>query len=372
MREPDALDDAVARADLFRSRQAAFGPARHPEALRFAASVVTRDGRRLARRRGRRPAAARHPAVVVRRRRPDRALQSAPSTAWRAPPVTLTCSESAFHRFSPVPTVTLDSSEPTETPWESASSGSARSTTSCPSSRWSSGTSPGARRVAWTAPGPRSWSAWRASGPGASTSPPASLARSDTLEELYRDVGLDADDPQRGGVERRQADALRAALAGGRRRTPTTTSSCTCPATCCSAAGPRSSGRPTAPRCASSASCATSATAQRQAQRFADLMTVMPGGVAVLDPAGRIVAANPGLCALLGAPAERLRGMAVVALAAEPPIGGLPELAAARCRPAPSTATASTPRRCCGPTAPPSGASWTWRARPPRTAARSG
>ena len=41
MREPDALDDAVARADLLRSRQAAFGPARDPRALRFAASVVT-------------------------------------------------------------------------------------------------------------------------------------------------------------------------------------------------------------------------------------------------------------------------------------------------------------------------------------------
>ncbi len=64
--------------------------------------------------------------------------------------------------------------------------------------------------------------------------------------------------------------------------------------------------------------------AQRHAQRFADLMTVMPGGVAVLDAAGRIVSANPGLCALLGAPAERLRGMAAVALAAEPPIGGHP------------------------------------------------
>jgi len=41
VREPDALDDAVARADLFRSRQAAFGAGRDPEALRFAASVVT-------------------------------------------------------------------------------------------------------------------------------------------------------------------------------------------------------------------------------------------------------------------------------------------------------------------------------------------
>jgi len=64
--------------------------------------------------------------------------------------------------------------------------------------------------------------------------------------------------------------------------------------------------------------------AQRGAQRFADLMTVMPGGVAVLDAAGRIVATNPGLCALLGAPAERLRGMAVVALAVEPPVEGRP------------------------------------------------
>ncbi len=44
------------------------------------------------------------------------------------------------------------------------------------------------------------------------------LARSDTLEELYRDVGIDADDPQRGGVERRQAAALRAALAAGAAR----------------------------------------------------------------------------------------------------------------------------------------------------------
>jgi PAS domain S-box-containing protein len=50
----------------------------------------------------------------------------------------------------------------------------------------------------------------------------------------------------------------------------------------------------------------------------------MPGGVAVLDPAGRIVSANPGLSALLGARVEQLRGMAAVALAAEPPIGRHP------------------------------------------------
>ena len=54
----------------------------------------------------------------------------------------------------------------------------------------------------------------------------------------------------------------------------------------------------------------------------------MPAGVAIVDPAGRR-AANPGLCALLDAPAEQLRGMAAVALAAEPPIGQAAELAAA-------------------------------------------
>ena len=75
---------------------------------------------------------------------------------------------------------------------------------------------PGARRGAWTAPGPRSWSAWRGSGTGASTSATGRLRRSDTFEELYRDVGLDADDPQRGGVGARSRPTRCAtALAAG-------------------------------------------------------------------------------------------------------------------------------------------------------------
>ena len=87
--------------------------------------------------------------------------------------------------------------------------------------------------------------------------------------------------------------------------------------------------------------------AQRQAQRFADLMAVMPGGVAVLDPAGRIVVANPGLCALLGARAEQLRGMSDGRHWPPSRRRAGSRAGCGRCRPAPSTATASTRRRCC-------------------------
>ena len=143
------------------------------------------------------------------------------------------------------------------------------------------------------------------------------------MEELYRDVGLDADDPQRGGVERRQADALRAALAAGTPR-PDDHVELHLPGdvllSCRAEIEWSADGTPL--RVVGVVRDVSDA--QRQAQRFADLMTVMPVGVAVLDPAGRIVSANPGLCALLGARAEQLRGMSAVALAAEPPMGGLP------------------------------------------------
>ena len=153
--------------------------------------------------------------------------------------------------------------------------------------------------------------------------------------------------PQRGGVERRQADALRAALAAGAPR-PDDHVELHLPGDVrlvlpgrgrvCGRRHPGARRRRRPRR---------RATAQRQAQRFADLMAVMPGGVAVLDPAGRIVSANPGLCALLGAPAEQLRGMA--ARSRWPPSRRRAGSRAGcgRCRPAPSTATASRPRRCC-------------------------
>ncbi|MHA6617282.1 putative bifunctional diguanylate cyclase/phosphodiesterase [Pseudonocardia sp. DLS-67] len=56
---------------------------------------------------------------------------------------------------------------------------------------------------------------------------------------------------------------------------------------------------------------------ERAGRRFADLMALVPGGVALLDPAGRVVDANGGMCALLDVPLERLRGTAATALSAD-------------------------------------------------------
>jgi PAS domain S-box-containing protein len=56
---------------------------------------------------------------------------------------------------------------------------------------------------------------------------------------------------------------------------------------------------------------------ERSARRFADLMALVPVGVALLDPAGRVVDANGGMCALLDVPLERLRGTAATALSAD-------------------------------------------------------
>jgi diguanylate cyclase (GGDEF)-like protein len=62
---------------------------------------------------------------------------------------------------------------------------------------------------------------------------------------------------------------------------------------------------------------------ERSGRRFADLMALVPGGVALLDPAGRVVDANGGMCALLDVPLERLRGTAATALSADDPsVGG--------------------------------------------------
>jgi diguanylate cyclase (GGDEF)-like protein/PAS domain S-box-containing protein len=67
---------------------------------------------------------------------------------------------------------------------------------------------------------------------------------------------------------------------------------------------------------------------ERSGRRFADLMALVPGGVALLDPAGRVVDANGGMCTLLDVPLERLRGTAATALSADDASAGgaaLPE-----------------------------------------------
>ena len=209
MREPDALDDAVARADLFRSRQAAFGPARDPESLRFAASVITAmaDGARAGVVDVPLPES---PAVVCDRA--GRIVRSNPAFHRLAGAA---CDADLFGmrlsqilsgpdrdarllrtdgntvgvgvvRFSP-----LDGELAVVALVER---GGPRSTEGRVDRTWAAELERLARLG--------TWSLDLATG---------ALARSDTLEELYRDVGLDPAN----GVEHRQADALRAALAAG-------------------------------------------------------------------------------------------------------------------------------------------------------------
>ena len=256
MREPDALDDAVARADLFRSRQAAFGAARDPEALRFAASVVTRDVHGVAQ--ALRSAICRSPnrPRSCATTRTGSCAPTPPSTAWRAPAGDADLFGMRLSQILSGPdrdarllrtdgnTVGVGVVRFGPLDGELAvvalvERGEPRSTEGRVDRTWAAEL----ERLA------RAGDLELRPGDGV-------LARSDTLEELYRDVGLDADDPHGAA-----SSAGRPTRCGRRwpraRRTPTTTSSCTCPATCCCPAGRRSNARPTARRCASSASCAT-------------------------------------------------------------------------------------------------------------------
>jgi diguanylate cyclase (GGDEF)-like protein/PAS domain S-box-containing protein len=65
---------------------------------------------------------------------------------------------------------------------------------------------------------------------------------------------------------------------------------------------------------------------ERSSRRFADLMALVPGGVALLDPAGRVLDANAGMCTLLDVSLERLRGTAATALSADDTAAGGSEL----------------------------------------------
>ena len=320
MREPDALDDAVARADLFRSRQAAFGPARHPEALRFAASVVSAMSSAS-------PSAAVGnlplpdvPAVVCDHA--DRIVRS--NAAFHRLAGAAGDADLFGMRLSQILTGSDRDARLLRTDGNTVGVGVVRfgplddglavialvERNACAEGRVDRAWAAELERLARVG----TWSFDLATGV---------LARSDTLEELYRDVGLDADDPQRGGVERRQAQTLRAALAAGATHPDDHAELHLAGDVRLSCRAEVEVTADGAPQRVVGVVRDVSATS-RHAQRFADLMAVMPGGVVVLDPAGRIVSTNPGLCALLGAPAERLRGMAARVLAAEPPTGGRP------------------------------------------------
>jgi diguanylate cyclase (GGDEF)-like protein/PAS domain S-box-containing protein len=317
VREPDALDDAVARADLFRSRQAAFGPAHHPEAIHFAETVAR--------------------AVAVPSRGPVGAFPL-PDTA------AVVCDGSgrivrtnpAFHRTAgaagdadlfgmrlsqiltgPDSDARLLRADGRRVGVAVVRFGPLVDELSVVAlvERDEPGSTEGRVDRTWAAELERlarvgTWSLDLATGV---------VARSETLEELYRASGVDPT----ADVERRQIDALWTALRAG-------------------AANPDDHFELRLPgdvllSCRAEVDRASDGTPVRIVgvvrdvtpthfgmQRFADLMKLMPDGVAVLDAAGRIVEVNPGLCALLGAYADQLRGMSAAALAAELPIGGLP------------------------------------------------
>lgn len=324
MREPDALDDAVVRADLYRSRQAAFGPARHPEAVRFAESVARAVGDG-----SRRPAVGELP------------LPAAPAVVCD-PVGRIVASNPAFHRMagavgdadlfgmrlSQILTGPASDVRLLRADGKTVKVGVVRfgpladelSVVALVERDEPPGSTEGRVDRTWAAELERlarvgTWSLDLATGV---------VARSDTLDELYRATGVtDAELDPAGGVERRQAEALCAALRAGvvdpddhaeLRLAGDVLLSCR--------AEVERADDGAAVRIVGVVRDVTAT--HRGLQRFADLMALLPDGVAVLDPAGRIVEVNPGLCALLGASAEQLRGISVLTLAAEPPIGGLP------------------------------------------------
>ncbi|HEY0816707.1 MAG TPA: bifunctional diguanylate cyclase/phosphodiesterase [Pseudonocardia sp.] len=318
MREPDALDDAVARADLFRSRQAAFGSAHHPEAMAFAENVA------------RAIAVPSGGTAVGALPLPDAAAVVCDRSGL------IMASNPAFHRMTGAAgdadlfgmrlsqILTGPDSDARLVRADGQAVGVAvvrfgplvdELSVVAFVGRDDPASTEGRVDRTWAAELERlarvgTWSFDLATGV---------VARSDTLEELYVACGLDP----AADLERRQIDALRAALRAG-------------------AANPDDHAQLHLPgdvllSCRAEVERAADGTPVRIVgvvrdvtsthdgmQRFVDLMKLMPDGVAVLDAAGRLVDVNPGLCALLGASAGQLRGMAARMLAVEPPHGELP------------------------------------------------
>jgi diguanylate cyclase (GGDEF)-like protein/PAS domain S-box-containing protein len=151
-----------------------------------------------------------------------------------------------------------------------------------------------------------------------------SLQRSETLDELYRSVGIDAEtDAPEADLVTAFVESLRAGdAAEGRhveRHLPGDVHlSCRAeieygedgvPVRVVGVVRDLSVQRAAADR------------ARRAGQRFSDLMALLPGGVALLDAAGRVVEANAGLGAILDVAPEQLIGVSAPVLAADSPAG---------------------------------------------------
>jgi diguanylate cyclase (GGDEF)-like protein len=159
------------------------------------------------------------------------------------------------------------------------------------------------------------------------------LQRSDTLLELYGSVGLDPESPETGPVEGEQVamlcEGLRAGvLDGGHHaelRLPgDVLLSCRAEVECAADGAPvRLVGVVrdlSAEHRDRSAQHDAAERARHSAQRFADLMALVPGGVALIDATGRTVDGNDALCAMLDVPLEHLRGIPAGLIAADVPV----------------------------------------------------
>ncbi|OJY48835.1 MULTISPECIES: GGDEF domain-containing phosphodiesterase [unclassified Pseudonocardia] len=166
------------------------------------------------------------------------------------------------------------------------------------------------------------------------------LHRSDTLDELYAAVGLDPESPEAGPVEGEQVAMLCDDLRTGRpgsdhhvelRLPGDVLLSCRAEVEYAEDGAPvRLVGVVrdlTAQHRDADAQRSAAERVRHSGQRFADLMALVPGGVALIDATGRTVDANAGLGALLDVPLERLRGLPAGLLAADLPAGdrALPE-----------------------------------------------
>lgn len=164
----------------------------------------------------------------------------------------------------------------------------------------------------------------------------ATLHRSTGLDELYHSVGIDPDRAGSRPVEGEQVALLCRGLRSGARsgdhhvelRLPgDQVLSCRAEVECSADGTPER-------LVGVVRDLSTDQAAQRRlthsGRRFADLMALVPGGVALVDPQGRVVDANSGLCTLLDTPLEQLRGRSIGELTTEldgvdGPRAGLPD-----------------------------------------------
>jgi diguanylate cyclase (GGDEF)-like protein/PAS domain S-box-containing protein len=154
----------------------------------------------------------------------------------------------------------------------------------------------------------------------------ATLRRSDSLLELYRSAGVEVEGVD-GPVEGEQVALLCRGLRGGLDAATDHHVELRLPGerllSCRAEVETSADGEPVR-----LVGVVRDLSEQRRAQdrvlhagrRFADLMEMVPSGVALIDPDGMVIDANANMCTLLDVPLESLRGTSAAAITAEGPL----------------------------------------------------